>query len=513
MSMKEPVAPTKDGVQIDVRRLWNAVIGRWWLVAVSAIVCAVLFFVGTFYLVTPQYTSSALFYVNNNLSIGDTALSITSSDITAAKSLVDSYIVILKSRASLNEVIDYSGVDCTLGELQGMISAASVNSTEVFEVKVESSDPKEAEKIANAIAYILPKRISSIVEGTSAKVVDYAVVPSAPSSPSYPKNTLFGFATGLILSVAYLVIRELFDVTIRSEEDVTQCCDAPILASVPDMTAQSKGGRYYGYGSSNKNQKKTVANQAPILLGRNISFAASEAYKLLRTKLQFSFAGETTCPIVGISSALAGEGKSLSAVNLAFTLAQLDKRVLLIDCDMRRPSLATKLQIAKVPGLSNYLTGQATLTDVIQPCGGDVKEGFDVIASGRNPPNPIELLSSNVMEELLADLRSSYDYILLDLPPVAEVSDALVAAKMCDGVLLIARQNYGNTVALAHAVQQFDFVETRILGIVLNAMTERSVRYGYGYYRYGKKYYKYGGRYGYGYGARTKSSPETKEKG
>ncbi len=513
--MSESVAPKKEGIQIDVRRLLNAVISRWWLVAVSAVLCAVLFFVGTFYLVTPQYTSSALFYVNNNLSIGDTAFSITSGDLSAAKSLVNSYIVILKTRTSLNEVIDYSGVKRTCGELQSMISAASVNSTEVFEVMVKSPDPQEAEKIANAIAYILPKRISSIVEGTSAKVVDYAVVPSAPSSPSYPKKTLLGFAVGFFLSVAYLVIRELFDVTIRSEEDVSLCCDAPILAAVPDMMVQNKGGRYYYYGSSGGNKKKkkpSAATQTPILLGRNISFAASEAYKLLRTKLQFSFAGETQCPVIGVSSALAGEGKSLSAVNLAFTLAQLDKRVLLIDCDMRRPSLATKLQISKVPGLSNYLTGQATITDVVQPCGGDVKEGFDVIASGRNPPNPIELISSRSMEDLLNTLRGSYDYILLDLPPVGEVSDALVAAKMADGILLVARQNYGNTVALANAVQQFDFVESRILGVVLNAMTERGGRYGYGYgYRYGKKYYRYGGRYGYG--ARRTATPETKEKG
>ncbi len=512
--MSESVAPQKNGVQIDVRRLWNAIVGRWWLIAVSAVLCAVLFFVGTFYLVTPQYTSSALFYVNNNLSIGDTALSITSGDLSAAKSLVNSYIVILKTRASLSEVIDYSGVNRTCGELQGMISAASVNSTEVFEVKVQSPDPQEAEKIASAIAYILPKRISSIVEGTSAKVVDYAIVPSSPSSPSYPKNTFLGFAAGFLLSVAYLVIRELFDITIRSEEDVVQCCDVPILAAVPDMMAQAKGGKYYYYASSRsktKNKRESSTKQEPILIGRNISFAASEAYKLLRTKLQFSFSGEMSCPIIGVSSALAGEGKSLTVVNLAVALAQLDKRVLLIDCDMRRPSLATKLRISKVPGLSNYLTGQASVADVVQSCGSDVKEGFDVIASGRNPPNPIELISSPVMEDMLRSLRESYDYILLDLPPIGEVSDALVAAKMINGILLVARQNYGNTVALANAVQQFKFVETRILGVVLNAMTESSGRYGYRYYRYGKKYYKYNGRYGYG--ARHQSSLETNEKG
>ncbi len=509
--MNEGIMPKKEGLRIDIRRLWNAVISRWWVVLLSAVLCAVLFFVGTFYLVTPQYSSSAMFYVNNNLSLGDTALSISSSDITAAKSLVSSYIVILKTRESLSEVIDYSGVDRTYGELRGMISAASVSSTEIFEVKVTSPDPNEAEALANAIAYILPKRISSIVEGTSAKVVEHAVLAAAPSSPSYPKNTAYGFLLGLAAAVAFFVIRELFDVTIRAESDVTQCCDVPVLAAVPDMSAPVKSGRYgkkyYYHSSSGKKTAPAAPHQAPVLVGRNINFSASEAYKLLRTKLQFSFTNEVTCPVVGVSSALAGEGKSLSAVNLAFSLAQLNKRVLLIDCDMRRPSLAAKLQIPKNPGLSNYLTGQAALPDVIQPCGNEVKEGFDVIASGRNPPNPIELLSSPAMETLLNELRGSYDYILLDLPPVGEVSDAMVAAKLTDGILLVARQNYGNTVALVNAVQQFRFVETRLLGIVLNAISEGGGKYGYGY-RYGKKYYKYR-HYGYGYGARPS---ETKEK-
>lgn len=511
--MSEEVKYKGEGMQIDIRRLWNAVISRWWIVLLSAVLCAVLFFVGTFYLITPKYRSSAMFYVNNNLSLGDTALSISSSDITAAKSLVDSYIVILKTRASLNEVIDYSGVDRTYSELRSMISAASVSSTEIFEVAVTSSDPQEAEALANAIAYILPKRISNIVEGTSAKVVEHAIIAPTPTSPSYPKNTMYGFLLGLAAAVGFLVIRELFDVTIRTENDVEQCCDVPILAAVPDMTAPAKGGRYgkyYYYGSSNSKKKAPATpNATPILVGRNISFSASEAYKLLRTKLQFSFTSEVTCPVIGVSSALAGEGKSLSTVNLAFSLAQLNKRVLLIDCDMRRPSLAAKLQISKTPGLSNYLSGQSALQDVIQPCGNDVKEGFDVITSGRNPPNPIELLSSTAMETLVNELRGSYDYILFDLPPVGEVSDAMVAAKLADGILLVARQNYGNTVALSNAVQQFRFVETRLLGIVLNAMSESGNRYGYGY-RYGKKYYKY--RHYYGYGARSSSSSESKEK-
>ena len=497
--MSEKMTKANDTVEIDVRRLALAVWHRAWIVVLSAVLCAVLFFVGTFYLITPQYRSSAMFYVNNStLSLGEAAISIDSGDITAAKNLVASYIVILKTRESLSAVLDYSGVDRSYGELRSMISAASVNSTEIFEVVVTSADPVEAEQIANAIAYVLPKRISSIVEGSSAKVVEYAVVAASPSSPSYPKNTVYGLIAGLLLSIGILVVRELFDVTIRSENDIEQCCAHPVLAAVPDMIAPSKGNAYYYYGGygekTHKKSGSSAGQKAPALIGRDISFAAAEAYKLLRTKLQFSFTDEITCPVIGISSALAGEGKSLSAINLAYSLAQLDKRVLLMDGDMRRPSLAAKLRIAKNPGLSNYLTGQVELDEIIQACGNDVKEGcFDAITSGRNPPNPIELLSSPKMARMLSQLRESYDYIIMDLPPVGEVSDSMVAAKLVDGVLLVVRQNYGSSVALSQAVRQFEFVSSRILGVVLNCVSDSGRGYGKKYYRYRKYYTAYEG--------------------
>lgn len=477
-------------MEVNVQRLVGIVWQKKWLIILVAVLSAIIVFLGTFYLITPKYESSAKFYVNNSsLSVGDASFSITSSDITAAKSLVDSYIVILQTRESLNDVIDYAGVTRTYEELKNMITAASVNSTEIFEVVVTSEDPLEAERIAEAIAYILPKRISSIIEGTSAKVVDAAVVPVTPSSPSYALNTLVGLVIGFVLAVAVIVLRQIFDITIHEEDDVTHNAKHPILASIPDMAAPTKGGYYYGYGNNKKkSHKKTVStNKEPTLVGSDISFAASEAYKLLRTKLQFSFAGEGDSRVIGVSSALTGEGKSLSSVNVAYTLSQLDKRVLLIDCDMRRPSLAAKLPIAKVPGLSNYLSGQSGLNDLFQFCGipGEEK-AFTVIAAGRNPPNPVELLSSPKMSRMLAALREHFDYIILDLPPVGEVSDALAIAKQTDGMLLVVRQNYCNRIAFSSAVRQFEFVGARILGFVYNCVTENSGSYGKKYY---KKYY------------------------
>ena len=232
------------------------------------------------------------------------------------------------------------------------------------------------------------------------------------------------------------------------------------------------------------------------MVGQGMSFAASEAYKLLRTKLQFSFAGDGECRVIGVSSAMAGEGKSLSSINVAYSMSQLGKKVLLIDCDMRRPSLATKLKIEKYPGLSNYLTGLNELNELLQNCGIEGEEdAFQVVTAGRNPPNPVELLSSTKMSDLLVSLRQTYDYVILDLPPVGEVSDALALAKEMDGLLLVVRQNYCNRLAVRSAVRQFAFMDSRILGVVYNATTE-------GRGAYGKKYYKYG-KYGksryYGY--------------
>ena len=160
---------------------------------------------------------------------------------------------------------------------------------------------------------------------------------------------------------------------------------------------------------------------------------------------------------------------------------------------MRRPSLFYKLPIQKAPGLSNYLAGQSKLDELFQYCGvqGD-EEAFQVVAAGRNPPNPVELLSSPKMARMLERLRGSYDYIILDLPPVGEVSDALAVAKLTDGMLLVVRQNYCNRVAMSSLVRQFEFVGSRILGVVYNCTTEDGGAYGKKYYkRYGNKYSKY----------------------
>ena len=500
-----------DEIEIDIGRIFHSVMERIWRVIIVSVLCAAMVFCYTYYCVTPQYQSSAMFYVNNNsFSVGDAALSITSGDLVTSRGLVDSYIVILKTRETLNEVIDYAGVDLTYGEVSGMITAAAVNETEIFRVTVTNPDPQEAEKIANAIAYILPKRIGNIIDGTSAKIVDSAVVPAGPSSPSYTKNGVIGFLIGFLLCAGSIALKEIFDTTIRSEEDIEQVCAHPVLSAVPNMQGGGKKKARYDYYDVKKKkpgkkqsvkEKAKAQKQNEALIGSNTSFVATEAYKRLRTKLQFSFADDGTSRVIGLSSALSGEGKSLTSVNLAYTLAQLNKRVIILDCDMRRPTLADKMSLNKKPGLSEYLTGQHEFKDVVQRYGREDEEvAFHVISAGENPPNPVEMLSSLRMERLLDNLREAYDYILLDLPPVSEVTDAMAIAPRTDGMLLVVRQDYCDRIVLNETVQQFAFINAKVLGVVFNCTSEnRGKYYGKSYYKryYRRRYYK---RYkGYGY--------------
>ena len=475
-----------------------------WVVVIVTILTGAAAFVGTQQLITPLYKSKAMFYVNNsNISLGDASLSVTTGDLSASRNLVKTYIVVLNARSTLMDVIDYADVEYSYSQIKGMISAQAVDETEVFEVVVTSPDPVEADRIADAITYILPKKISSIIEGTSAKIVDASIVAAAPSSPNVIRNTALGAILGMVATIGIIALVEIFDITIRTEEDIDMISDYPILASIPDMAASSKESSYGSYYNTSTGKKKKrkhhrSGKDESELIGANVSFTASEAYKMLRTKIQFSFADEKNCYVVGVSSALAGEGKSITAANLAYSLSQLNKKVLLIDCDMRKPSIFSKLGLEPAPGISNYLTRQADYEKVLQTYSDEKNRAvFSVITAGNNPPNPVELLSSSRMSKALEKFKADYEYIILDLPPIGEVTDAMAASRHTDGMIIVSRMNYGNRNMLADALAEFDFVDTKILGIVATCTNESSKGYGKGYGRgYYKKYYKYS-RYHY----------------
>lgn len=238
--------------EIDLLKLAQALWAKIWVLIICAAIGAGIAFSFSFFLITPQYEASALLYVNNNsVDLGNTKLSITSGDLSAASGLIDTYAVILTSRNTLETVIANSQLPFSYSQLKEKVSAGSVNNTAIFKITATDKDPEMAAYIVNSILEVLPGRISKIVEGSSVEIVDYAVPPVKPASPNIMKNTAIGALIGLVASAAIVILRFLMDSTIRDEEYLLETYkNIPVLSVIPDLSAEDSGGYYYGYRKS-----------------------------------------------------------------------------------------------------------------------------------------------------------------------------------------------------------------------------------------------------------------------
>lgn len=233
-------------LEIDVLKLLQSLWRKAWVILLVTILAGSAAFAGTAVFIRPKYRAEALMYVNSsNISVGGTKVSISQSELTAAQTLVDTYIVILNTRTTLEDVIAQTGVPYTYEDLKEMITAEAVNGTEVFSIQVVSRSPSEAETLANAIARILPEKIASIVEGSSARIVDYAVVPAKKDSPSLIKSTAIGAVLGFFLTCGVVVVQELMDDLIHDADYLTQTYDVPVLAVIPDLLSTKSSNDYY----------------------------------------------------------------------------------------------------------------------------------------------------------------------------------------------------------------------------------------------------------------------------
>ena len=248
----------RDMIEIDLLKLVLILWHKAWAIVLAMIVMGGIAFGVTYNFIEPTYQASVKVYVNNTNQSNTT---MTQSDVNLQRTLVQTYIVTLKSRTTLNEVIKQADLDYNFEELSGMISAEAVNSTEVFEVTVVSKDAKEAAEIANTIAEVLPSRISEIIESSSVKILDYAIINNEPVSPSYVKNVAIGALAGAVVAVALIFLQFVLDNKIHSEEYLVEHYKYPILAVIPDLAATSK----------NKYYKRKTPSKAPQKSGEEAS--------------------------------------------------------------------------------------------------------------------------------------------------------------------------------------------------------------------------------------------------
>ena len=233
-----------------------------------------------------------------------------------------------------------------------------------------------------------------------------------------------------------------------------------------------------------KSNKQSEIRPEDSILNRNSEFVVVEAYKSIRTNIMYSMPKTEGGKTVVVTSASAGEGKTTTCINLALTFAQINARVLLIDCDLRKPKVHRYLKLDKKDGLSNVLCGFVELDKALKV---NVRENLDVLTAGDTPPNPAELLQTKEFDRVMTVLKKVYDYIIIDTPPINVVTDATNAIKHSDGVALLIKKNYTTYDMVGAAMEKLEKVDANVIGTILIDSKEGNGN-SYKHYKYGYKY-------------------------
>jgi succinoglycan biosynthesis transport protein ExoP len=330
-------------------------------------------------------------------------------------------------------------------------------------------------------------QVSASLKASNIRIVDPAEVPQRPIRPRKTVNLLFGALLGIGFGVGFAFFQEYLDNSLKSPEDVTRYLHAPTLGTIPNLQSLSDGQTYgYGYGYGTKVKDVLTKERLPLEFvthGAPTSLMA-EAYRSMRTSLLLSSADQQP-RVVLVTSALPSEGKTVTAINTAISLTQTGSRVVLIDADMRKPRVHSVFALGNVPGLSSFLTGAATLKEVIHEV--SIPNLF-ILPCGIIPPNPGELILSNKFTQLLSVLREYFDYVVIDSPPVVNVSDARVLASYADAATLVVKAFSTSRHLAQRAVEYLRQSRIRNLGVILNDLDVHA-RTGYYSYYSGRNYY------------------------
>lgn len=445
---------------MDLADYYQMLRRHWLLVSLLTLLGIIAASVATL-LVNPTYTSRTQLFVSiqNSGSVQELA-----QGNTFGQSRVQSYVRTATTPSVLQPVVDSLNLETTPAELAGRVDVTADLNTVLINVDVSDQSPVRAAAIAQAVSDSLIQAVDRLERPSADEpspvrlsIVTPATAPAEPSSPNPVLNISIGALLGLMLGLATAILISIFDTKIRTEADVKARTEAAILG---------------GIGLDNDAVRKPLLTQAPPQGPR------SESFRQIRTNLQFAHVGRSSNSIL-VTSSLPGEGKSTTAINLAIAMSQAGQRVVLVDADLRRPMVAEYLGLERNAGLTTALLGDAGVQDLLQPWGDD--ELF-VLASGAIPPNPSELLGSQSMDRLIAELSADFDTVIIDAPPLLPVTDAAVLAQRVGGVIVVVARQALSVKELDKSLAALSLVKADLLGIVMNKMSmKQSDVYSYSY--------------------------------
>ncbi|WP_102194381.1 polysaccharide biosynthesis tyrosine autokinase [Microbacterium aurantiacum] len=416
----------------------------------------------------PKYVASTQLYVSvrtEGAATGDLV-----QGTTFARQMVTSYVDVVGTALVLEPVIEELDLETSVAALSSRITASTPLNTVLIDIAATDTDAEMASKIANEVAKSFATAVQDTLEQPAAEgatspvqitITEPSVPPTAPTSPNVRMLILLGGVLGLAAGMGIAMLRTVLDTRIHTLHDIEHITDKPMLGGIaydPDATKR------------------------PLIVHADPRSPRAESFRTLRTNLQFLNV-ESGPRVFVVSSSGPGEGKSTTTANLAIALAETGARVALIDGDLRLPRVAEYLGIEGGVGLTDVLIGRIDVSDALQKWG---TNDLYVLASGRIPPNPSELLGSAAMDQVLKPLGEYFDYVLIDAPPLLLVTDAAVIGKKARGVILAAASGKTKKQELAGAIRTLETAGVSMLGVVVTMLpTKGPDSYAYGAYTYG----------------------------
>ncbi len=463
---------------VDIMELLHALLRKWKYIVLSMLICGIAAGAYCAYGISPSYRADA------SLSVTPSNTLISIEALQTGTALKKDYEMIIKSRRILLQVIDNLDMKISYGALYGMVAIGNIEDTHIITITVTASTPEAAVAIANEVLYVSNREIPRLLGHSENTILDTAAPEySYSTKPSTSRYATLGILVGAILACGVIIVIKLFDSTLKSTEEIARIGRLPVLGVIPFFD----GGK-----------KDDKAQAWPM----ELSFATTEALNQLSINMAYSGKNIKT---IAVTSSHANEGKSFVSFELANSLAKINKKVLLVDADMRKSVLRERLSMNTAEaGLSEYLAGNAALKDVISHSS---NPNLDIVLSGKHVPTVTSLLSSELFDELCVAVSKEYDYVIIDTPPLGIVGDAAIVATKVDGTLIVVESGSTGREEFAHVRRELDSVNANGIGVVVNMVGNGRDSY-YSYYGryYGKKGYGKYGKYGkyyktYGYGS------------
>lgn len=469
--------------EIDLQSILRVLMKYWGILLICAVLGGLTGWSLSKWVFSPVYESSVTIFAWESNGDANTTTAIKSQTLDLSSRLVNDYKEIITSRKVRKEVSARVKQKFPLGNNNYSISSDLQRNTRILKIAVAASSPELAQFAATAAAEVFSKVVQEIMNLENIQIVDVAELPTVKISPRPAINIIIGFFAGLFLALSVCLLRELLDATIKIPEEVQERLGKNVIGTIPEANTEGKSQKKV------RGKHGMIIRTTRFFADEKNNHAITEAFKILRTNIDFMMPGKNKSKVVMFTSALPGEGKSTIIANLAASMCETGKKVLLLDCDLRKPFMHKFFSVDNSKGLVSIIVGAVPFQDAIHR--NVLNKGIDLISSGPIPPNPTELLMSDKFKLLLEELSQSYDYIFIDAPPTLNMADTAIVGHLADTTIFVITAGKTRIEIIKRCLRQLSQTNIEVNGILLNRFDIESIKYNYYYYYHYHYHYNY----------------------